>query len=107
MQESFTNTEKQASVTYTEKQSASKPPRSKDPQPSKKPQYKPDDFNLSLTKRDSVTNIHGYDHFRTSSVNLEPPSPKIAKTPGSRSPFVGTPVNMVLLHGFKAYSTVY
>ncbi|XP_052075710.1 centrosome and spindle pole associated protein 1-like isoform X27 [Mytilus californianus] len=65
-----------------EKRAVTKPPpKSKEPLPPKKTNYKPDDFKLSIIKRDSAPNIHGYDHFRTSSVSLEPPTTQTRITP--------------------------
>ena len=69
---------------------------SKEPPPPKKSQYKLEDFNLSPTKRDSTTNIQGYDHFRTSSVSLERPN---TRTPKNGTPINRTSVTIVLFFG--------
>lgn len=75
------------SFVQEEKRHVSKPPsKSKEPLPPKKTNYKPDDFKLSITKRDSAPNIHGYDHFRTSSVSLERPTTQTRITPEIKTP---------------------
>lgn len=42
---------------------------------------RPDDFKLERKKRNSIPNLQGYDHFRTSSVSLEPPTPQYRRSP--------------------------